>query len=299
MRCSRDRRVDLRLKFRGVALMPNSGGPACDDPAMNLGQPVTTHQVERLSQSWDAHAQEWIDWVRAPSRPDSYWRFHGGHFLSLVPPAGRLTVDIGCGEGRVGRDLQKLGHRMLGVDLSFAMCRAATTYTESQAVLHADAARLPLRDGAADCAIAFMSLQDIDDMPGAIRQIARVLEDDCPLVLAIVHPMYSGGRFSGTETATGEKPDSSFVIKRSYFQPERLISTDIHGSLRVTLFREHRPLQVYTDALTNAGFNIEKLLELTDEDQSRHRDGIPLFLDILARRRPRGKSAESTGARQL
>ena len=84
-------------------------------------------------------------------------------------------------------------------------------------------------------------------MPEAIREIARVLEDDCPLVLAIVHPMYSGGKFSGTETGTGtgEKPDSCFVIKRSYFEPERLISTDIHGSLRVTLFREHRPLQVY------------------------------------------------------
>ena len=263
---------------------------------------MTTDRAESLSKSWDAHAQEWIDWVRAPSRPDSYSRFHGEHFLSLVPPAGRLTVDIGCGEGRVGRDLQKLGHTMLGVDLSFAMCRAAATYPEPQPVVHADAARLPLPDGGADCAIAFMSLQDIDDMPGAIREIARVLEDDCPLVLAIVHPIYSGGKFSGTETGTetgtGEKPDSSFVIKRSYFEPERLISTDIHGSLRVTLFREHRPLQAYTQALTQAGFNIEKLLELTDEDQSRHRDGIPLFLDILARRRPRGKSADSTGARQ-
>ena len=278
--------------------MPNSGGLAFDDPAINLGQPVTPDQVERLSKSWDAHAQEWIDWVRAPGRPDSYWRFHGEQFLALVPPAGRLTVDIGCGEGRVGRDLQKLGHTMLGVDLSLAMCRAAATYPEPQPVLHADAARLPLRDGGADCAIAFMSLQDIDDMPEAIREIARVLEDDCPLVLAIVHPMYSGGKFSGTETGTGEKPENCFVIKRSYFEHERLISTDIHGSLRVTLFREHRPLQVYTKALTDAGFNIEKLLELTDEDQSRHRDGIPLFLDILARRRPRGKSADSTAARR-
>ena len=66
--------------------MPNSGGLAFDDPAINLGQPVTPDQVERLSKSWDAHAQEWIDWVRAPGRPDSYWRFHGEHFLALVPP---------------------------------------------------------------------------------------------------------------------------------------------------------------------------------------------------------------------
>ncbi len=276
--------------------MPNSGGLACDDPAINLGQPMTADQVERLSKSWDAHAQEWIDWVRAPSRQDSYWRFHGEQFLSLVPPAGRLTVDTGCGEGRVGRDLQELGHRVVGVDLSFTMCRAAATHEQPSPAVRADAAKLPLADSSSDCAIAFMSLQDIDNMPGAVQEIARVLEDDCLLVLAIVHPMYSGGRFS--RTGTDEKPDNSFVIKPSYLEPERVISTDVHGSLRVTLFREHRPLQVYTKALMDAGFNIEKLLELTDEDQSRHRDGIPLFLDILARRRPRGESADSTGARQ-
>ena len=285
------------LKFFGSGPQAEFGWPGLRRSRHNLGQPVTTDQVESLGKTWDAHAQEWIDWVRATSRPDSYWRSHGKHFLSLVPPAGRLTVDIGCGEGRVGRDLQRLGHTMLGVDLSFTMCRAAATYPEPQPVVHADAARLPLPDGGADCAIAFMSLPDIDDMPGAIRETARVLEDDCPLVLAIVHPIYSSGKFSGTEIGTGEKPDSSFVIKRSYFEPERLVSTDVHGSLRVTLFREHRPLQVYTKALTDAGFNIEKLLELTDEDQSGHRDGIPLFLDILARRRPRGKSAGPIGAR--
>ena len=61
-----------------------------------------TDQVERLSDSWDAHAHEWIKWVRAPDRQDSYWRFHRERFLSLIPAAGRLTVDIGCGEGRVG-----------------------------------------------------------------------------------------------------------------------------------------------------------------------------------------------------
>ena len=215
----------------------------------------------------------------------------GSHLLSLVPAAGRLTVDVGSGEGRVGRDLQKRGHKVLGVDLSFTMCRAAATHEQPAPAVRADAASLPLADSSSDCAIAFMSLQDIDNMPDAVREIARVLEDDCLLVLAIVHPLYSAGRFSGTGTAG--KPAASFVIKPSYLEPERVISTDVHGSLRVTLFREHRPLQAYTGALIDAGFNIEKLIELTDDDQARHREGIPMFLDIVARRRPRAKPAES------
>lgn len=249
-----------------------------------------TDQIERLSDSWDAHADEWIKWVRAPGRQDSYWRFHRERLLSLVPAADRLTVDIGCGEGRVGRDLGELKHKVLGIDLSPTMCRAAATHPdEPSPAVCADAAQLPLADQSADCAIAFMSLQDIDDMPGAVDEIARVLQDDCPLVLAILHPMYSGGRFVDKDDNSGQ----SFVIKRSYLKRERLRSTDVHGSVRVTFFREHRPLQAYTRALIDAGFNIEKLLELADEDRSRNRNGIPVFLDIVARRRPRKKSVDS------
>ncbi len=255
---------------------------------------MRTDQVERLSESWDAHAQEWINWVRAPGRQDSYWRFHRKRFLALVPRPGTLTVDIGCGEGRVGRDLQKLGHKVLGIDLSPTMCQAAATHPEPQPVVQGDATKLPLSDASADCAIAFMSLQDIDDMPGTVADIARILKDDCPLILAIVHPMYSGGKFSKSKFSITLKNSNSFIIERSYFQAKRLVSTDVHDDLRVTLFREHRPLQVYTKALLDAGFNIEELIELTDGDPARNRDGIPVFLDILARRRSRAKQAANS-----
>ena len=68
-----------------------------------------------MRNAWDLHAGEWISWARAPGH-DSCWRFHREAFLLLVPPPGRLTVDIGCGEGRLTRDLSRLGHRVLGID---------------------------------------------------------------------------------------------------------------------------------------------------------------------------------------
>ncbi len=231
-----------------------------------------------LRDNWDAHAKEWIDWVRDPARQDTYWRFHRDRFLSLVPAAGRLTLDIGCGEGRVARDLRQRGHRVLGIDCSFTMCQAAADYFEDPSpvtVTVGDAARLPLADASADCAVAFMSLQDIDDMPGAIQEIARVLADGQKLALAIVHPMYS---------ASGKNPDDDFVIKRPYFTPDLCVSVDTRDSRTMTFYREHRPLQAYIDAVLGAGFSIEKLVELTDEAEGKP---IPMFLDILAVRRPR------------
>jgi SAM-dependent methyltransferase len=246
-----------------------------------------TDQLGLLSKSWDKHAQQWIDWVRAPDRQDSYLRFHRDHFLSLIPSLKpeQIIIDVGCGEGRVARDLRLLDRRVLGVDLSFKMCEAAVRHPDDPSpVLQADAATLPLADNSADCAIAFMSLQDIDNMPGAINEIARVLKDGASLVMAIVHPMYSAGRFSASEN----NGDQLFVMKRTYFQSELLVSTDSHGDLKVTLFREHRPLQSYFSALTTAGFHVEEFRELSDEDETRHRDGIPMFLDIVATRLPRG-----------
>jgi len=67
-----------------------------------------------LSVGWEAEARQWIQWARTPGH-DSYWRFHRDQFLRLLPPPGRQTLDIGCGEGRLARDLKELGHRIVGI----------------------------------------------------------------------------------------------------------------------------------------------------------------------------------------
>ncbi len=256
--------------------MTSPVSPACESGPLRVAPEASPLTV--LRDNWDAHAKEWIDWVRDPAQQDTYWRFHRDRFLSLVPEAGRqLTLDIGCGEGRVARDLRQRGHRVLGIDCSFTMCQAAADYIEDPSpVTTGDAARLPLADASADCAVAFMSLQDIDDMPGAIQEIARVLADGRKLALAIVHPMYS---------ASGKNPDDDFVLKRPYFTPDLCVSVDTRDSRTMTFYREHRPLQAYIDAVLEAGFSIEKLVEPTDEAEGKP---IPMFLDILAVRRPRG-----------
>ena len=269
----------------GSSLTTDSVSPALDSCPVRLAPESGPATV--LRDSWDAHAKEWIDWVEIPARQDSYWRFHRDLFLSLVPTPGRLTLDIGCGEGRVGRDLKELGHTVLGVDWSSTMCQAAATHPEDPCrVVVGDAVNLPLADASVDCAVAFMSLQDIDDMPSALNETARVLDDGKKLALAIIHPMYSGGGFS----AAGKTPDDNFVIKRSYFRSEVRISTDERDNLTVTFYREHRPLQTYVQAILEAGFSIERLHEVTDKDEAKPWHRVPMFLDILATRQPREKA---------
>ena len=123
-------------------------------------------------ESWDRRAGEWIAWARAPGH-DSYWRFHRDDFLRLVPRPGRLTLEIGCGEGRVLRDLVRAGHQAVGVDLSRVLARAATTHPEAIGeIVVADAVSLPFPDAVADCVVAFMSLQDIEGFEQAVTELA-------------------------------------------------------------------------------------------------------------------------------
>jgi ubiquinone/menaquinone biosynthesis C-methylase UbiE len=108
-----------------------------------------------LSDGWEAQARQWIEGARTPGH-DSYWRFHPNQFLRLLPPPGRQTVDIGCGEGRLARDLKELGHRIVGIDRSPSLIAAAREFDSSIDVRLADAAALPLEDASVDLAVASM-----------------------------------------------------------------------------------------------------------------------------------------------
>ncbi|HXL19982.1 MAG TPA: class I SAM-dependent methyltransferase [Streptosporangiaceae bacterium] len=242
-----------------------------------------TDETRPLGEGWDLHAHEWIAWSRTGL--DSYEKFHRDAFLPLVPRAGQLTVDVGCGEGRVSRDLQALGHRVLAIDLSLVMSRAAAAHPAAPVpAVVADAARLPLATGTADCAVAFMSLHDTDHMPAAVREIARILSVGGRLVMAIVHPINSAGEFTGDRTDM----DRPFVIDGSYLQPARYVDTFTRDSMTVTFHGEHRPLQAYTEALADAGFVIERLREPTNPDPAKPWRRVPLFLNILAALERRG-----------
>jgi SAM-dependent methyltransferase len=237
-----------------------------------------------LREAWDAEAAAWIAWVRRPGN-DSYDKFHRDQFFEIVPPPGRLTVDVGCGEGRVARDLTARGHCVVAFDGSPALVAAARDFTPSVDARVADAAALPLQDACADLAVAFMSLHDVEDLEGATREIARVLEPGGRLCLAIVHPLNSAGRFESDE------PDAAFRIEKSYLARYDYADRVERDGLTMTFHSRHRPLADWFDALGAAGLAVETLREPAVPDGAasspavRRWQRVPLFLHVVARRR--------------
>jgi SAM-dependent methyltransferase len=229
-----------------------------------------------LRDAWERNAADWVRWARKPGH-DSYWRFHRDRFLDLVPAPGRVTLDVGCGEGRVTRDLKELGHRAVGVDASETMIAAAREADPSGEYLVANAAELPFPDGHADLAVAFMLLMDVDDMAAAVREVARVLEPSGGLALAVVHPINSA------HDIDREDPEDRLVMTEDYFDRRRYSDLIERGDLRMTFESIHWTLQDYFDALLTAGFQVTALREIGDPEHPRW-SRYPLFLHVLAAR---------------
>jgi SAM-dependent methyltransferase len=228
-----------------------------------------------LQEAWERHSADWVRWARAPDH-DSYWRFHREAFLASLPPPGRLTLDLGCGEGRVSRDLRARGYRVVGVDLSPSMIAAAREADPEGEYVEANVADLPFEDGVADLTIAFMSLMDMDDMPRGVHEIGRVLEPGGRFVATVVHPINSAGEFvprDGDETAPYRIED--YLARRRY-------RDDIESrGYEMTFESMHFTLEDYSRAFEGAGFVFERLRELYEDENPRWRR-VPLFLQIVA-----------------
>lgn len=247
-------------------------------------RPLQRTQLEfaDLRTAWEEHSARFIAWARKPEH-DSYWQYHRAQFLELLPPPGRRTLDLGCGEGRLSRDLKALGHDVVGIDVSPTMIAAARELDPELELHVADAASLPFSDASFDLVVAFMSLQDIDDYRGAIGEAARVLEAGGRLCLAIVHPLNSAGRFSHADDA-----DSPFVIAGSYLESSYYVDEVTRDDLEMRFVSAHRPIGAYADALAEAGFVIERLRETDIPEhavrypRSRRWQRLPLFLHMRA-----------------
>lgn len=233
-----------------------------------------------LRAEWESVADVWVGWARAAGL-DSYWRFHRDQFLALLPPPGRRTLDLGCGEGRLARDLTALGHEVVAVDVSPTMVAAARQAGPQIPALLADAAALPFADAAFDLVVAFMSLQDIDAMERAVAESARVLDPGGRLCLAIVHPFQAAGKFASDDD------DAPFVVAGSYLDRQHTVDVLERDGIRMTFASQHRPLETYSRAFEDAGLLIERLREprtLKEQSGTGRWMRMPLFLHVEARK---------------
>ncbi|MDX2022439.1 MAG: metalloregulator ArsR/SmtB family transcription factor [Deltaproteobacteria bacterium] len=106
-------------------------------------------------------------------------------FLALLDP-GAAVGDLGCGTGKTAEMMAPFANKVVAVDSSAAMIKAARQRLRqhNNVELHrAHIEDLPLEDAMLDVAFVNLVLHHISDPPRALREVARVLKPQGRLVV--------------------------------------------------------------------------------------------------------------------
>jgi len=224
-----------------------------------------------VTAGFEDRADDWIRFARTEGH-DAYWRYRDAFFDLLPPPPARV-LEIGCGEGRVARDLAMRGYAVTGLDLAPSLVAAATEADPRSTFVVGDAAALPFEGGAFDLVVSYNSLIDVEDMRAVVGEAARVLREGGHLCACVPHPFSEAGEFVGAEA------DAPFVVERSYLVESSYELVSDRDGIRFTFASHRYPLESYSRALEDAGLVIEALREPPLPGAGEHRrTRVPLFL---------------------
>jgi ubiquinone/menaquinone biosynthesis C-methylase UbiE len=234
--------------------------------------------------SWNRIADDWI----AHADTNDY----RNHYLMprmlamLGDVSGRTILDLGCGEGGYARELAARGARVTGVDGSARLVGVARDRSRDARVdvrfVCANANALDgLESESFDLVIAAMSLMDVEDYAGAIREAHRVLRRGGELVMSITHPCFSAPVSEWIRT--GDRDLQHFAVDR-YFERTAWPSF-ITPRFREPVLRRHRTLEDYMAAPIESGLVLREFREpsatgeeLAKSPRFRKLTRIPYFL---------------------
>jgi ubiquinone/menaquinone biosynthesis C-methylase UbiE len=110
--------------------------------------------------------------------------------LALLP-RDSVVVDMGCGTGFVATRLARHAARVLAVDGSAAMLKAAERRTAGMAnveLVRADLSSMPIGEATADAALLILVLTYVEEPQEVLREAARVLKQGGRIVVVDLLP---------------------------------------------------------------------------------------------------------------
>ncbi len=215
---------------------------------------VTNEDSARTASEYDGMAGEY-DRHNASSAANSYYERPATISL-LGDVQGKRVLEVGCGTGPLTQWLVDHGAKVVACDVSAAMLEIARSRVGENAELHHHDLAEPLtflEDASVDLVAASLVFHYLRDWAPPLRELHRVLRPTGSLVMSIHHPAWDWRNHC---------PEDYFA-----FLQVSEVWVEPHA---VTFWR--RPLAAATDAVSEAGFLIERLVEARPSPELETRD---------------------------
>jgi len=143
--------------------------------------------------------------------------------LLAMLPSDWVVVDLGCGTGQIVADVAGHVRRVIGVDNSQAMLKAARkrlANVDNVELRHGDLENLPIDDGTADAALMLLVLSYLPDPAPALAEMRRILKPGAKAVLVdlLRHDREDFRRQMGQQHRGFEPAKITSMLKRAGFE---------------------------------------------------------------------------------
>ena len=204
---------------------------------------------------WEDHAQWWIDGFTDGADPE-----YTEQILPLAEAElsgfGRV-LDVGCGDGQISRLLAAGGASVVGVDPTWNQIRVAHRRGGGAAYARSGAAELPFADESFDAVVACLVFEHIDDVDGAIAEVARVVRPSGRFSFFLNHPLLQTPGSGWIDDHTIEPPEQYWRIGPYLVEQDTVEQVEPGVFIRFV----HRPLSRYLNALAEHGLVLERMVE--------------------------------------
>ncbi len=204
---------------------------------------------------WDRYAQWWIDGFTDGADPE--------YVEQIIPLACeelqdfRVVLDVGCGDGQISRALARQGSEVLGVDPTQQHIDVAIERGGGPTYVVGSATSLPVVDGSQDAVVACLVFEHIDDVDGAIAEVARVLKTGGQFSFFLNHPLLQTPGSGWIDDHIIDPPEQYWRIGPYLVETESIEEVEKDVYIRFL----HRPLSRYVNALLAHGLVIQRMLE--------------------------------------
>jgi SAM-dependent methyltransferase len=206
------------------------------------------------SNGWNESAEAWIADLGAQGDYGRRYVLDPPMIARVCGQRFEMALDVGCGEGRFCRIMQRQGVRTVGVDPTQALIDRARLLDPGGDYRVGRGEALDFAGESFDLVVSYLSLIDMPDLPRAMAHMIQILRPGGTLLIANLTSFNTAGMPDGWQLDSDGQPRFSI----DNYLDERAVWVSWRD---IRIQNWHRPLSAYMAPLLEGGMQLRHFCE--------------------------------------